>query len=163
MKIGMRVITASVILAGLIAPAIGAEYAEKNDFQKKFAFSPAVVTEGGRIVWLAGVTTTRDEAGNDISGKFEPQARAIFNQMDKTLKQAGGSLANLVTMTIFVDDPNNVGEWVNIRRETFKDGNFPASTLLTRSNFALPGIVIEVQGVAVIGDWCSKANPCLPQ
>ena len=39
---------------------------------------------------------------------------------------------------------------VQIRREHFPDGRYPCSALLTISGFARPGIVIEIQGVAVI-------------
>src|SRR5262249_23650156 len=55
-------------LAGAAGAAGAAEYMEKTDFQKSRAFSPGVITQGGRIVWMAGQTATRDEAGNDISG-----------------------------------------------------------------------------------------------
>ncbi len=89
--------TAALAFAGLSAlfapPSFAAEYMEKTDFQKSRAFSPGVITEGGRIVWLAGQTATRDEQGNDISGNFEAQANTIFSLMDKTLQKAGGSLA----------------------------------------------------------------------
>ena len=44
------------------------EYLEKTEFQAARAYSPAVITQGGRIAWLAGQTATSDEAGNDISG-----------------------------------------------------------------------------------------------
>ena len=77
-------------------------YLEKNEFQRSRAYSPAVITEGGRIVWLAGQTATRDEQGNDISGNFEAQVRAIFAAIHKTLQRAGGSLADMVTMTVFI-------------------------------------------------------------
>jgi 2-iminobutanoate/2-iminopropanoate deaminase len=45
-----------------------ATYMEKNDFQKSRAYSPAVITQGGRTVWLAGQTATRDAGGGDIPG-----------------------------------------------------------------------------------------------
>jgi len=150
-------------LSAASAPAMSAEYMEKTEFQKSRAFSPAVITEGGRIVWLAGQTATRDEAGNDISGKFEEQARTIFSLMDKTLKRAGGSLANLVTMTVFINDPRNGDRFVEIRKEMFPDGNFPGSALITVSHFARPGMLIEIQCVGVIGDRCSGSAPCTPR
>jgi 2-iminobutanoate/2-iminopropanoate deaminase len=53
-------------------------------------------------------------------------------------------------MTVFINDPRNGDRFVQIRREFFADGRFPASALLTISNFARPGIAIEIQGVAVI-------------
>jgi enamine deaminase RidA (YjgF/YER057c/UK114 family) len=126
------------------------QHLEGTDFQKSRSFSPAVVTEGGKIVWLAGQTTVTDLQGNDISGKFEEQARTIFTLLDRTLQRAGGSLANLVTMTVFINDPRNGDRFVQIRGEHFSDGRYPCSALLTISSFARPGIMIEIQGVAVI-------------
>ena len=41
-------------------------------------------------------------------------------------------------------------EFVKVRGEIFGDGRFPASALITVTAFARPGIVIEIQGVAVI-------------
>ena len=128
-----------------------AVYMEKSDFQKSRAYSPAVITQGGKIVWLAGQTATRDEAGNDISGNFEAQVRTIFSLLDKTLKKAGGSLANMVTMTVFINDPRLGDRFVEMRAGFFPDGNFPGSALITVSHFARPGMLIEIQGVAVIG------------
>jgi 2-iminobutanoate/2-iminopropanoate deaminase len=128
-----------------------AEYMQTNEFQASRAFSPAVITQGGRTVWLAGQTATRDEQGNDISGNFDAQVHAIFAAMGKTLARAGGSLANLVTMTVFINDPRHGDRFVELRKATFPDGNYPASALITVSHFARPGMLIEIQGVGVIG------------
>jgi len=128
-----------------------AEYLEKSEFQASRAFSPAVITQGGKTVWLAGQTATRDEAGNDISGNFEAQTRTIFSLIDKTLHRTGGTLANMVTMTVFINDPRHGDRFIELRKEYFPDGNFPASALITVSHFARPGMLIEIQGVAVIG------------
>jgi len=128
------------------------DYLERSDAQKSRAYSPAVVTDGGRIVWMAGQTATADADGKDISGNFEAQTRRVFALMDQTLKRAGGTLANLVTMTVFIKDPRYGDRFVQIRRELFPDGNYPASALITVTNFARPGMEIEIQGIAVIGD-----------
>ena len=125
------------------------ERVEGTDYQKSRAFSPAVITEGGRTIWLAGQTALIDEDGASIAGDCEAQARTIFALMDKTLRRCGGSLANLVTMTVFISDPRYGDEFVKVRGLTFKDGNYPASALITVSGFARPGIVIEIQGIAV--------------
>ena len=128
------------------------QHLESSGLQKARAFSPAVITEGGRIVWLAGQTTTVDLDGKDIAGKFDEQARAVFGLIGRTLERAGGSLANLVTMTVFICDPRMGDRFVEIRRELFQEGRYPASALITVSNFARPGILIEIQGVAVLPD-----------
>jgi len=123
---------------------------EGTEWQKSRSFCPAVMTEGGRIVWLAGQTTLTDLEGHDIVGNFEAQARTVFQLIDRTLQRAGGTLANLVTMTVFINDSRNGDRFVQIRSEFFKDGQYPGSALLTISNFARPGCMIEIQGIAVI-------------
>ena len=55
-------------------------------------------------------------------------------------------------MTVFIKDPRYGDRFVEIRKELFPDGNYPGSALITVSNFARPGIDIEIQGIAVIGD-----------
>jgi 2-iminobutanoate/2-iminopropanoate deaminase len=128
------------------------QYLDGNATQKERAFSPAVITRGGRIIWLAGQTTTEDLNGKSLMGDFQGQARTAFALMDRTLKRSGGSLRNLVTMTVFINDPRYGDQFVKIRHEMFPDGKFPASTLITVSDFAQPGMLIEIQGVAVIGN-----------
>ena len=130
--------------------AVTVTYLESNEMQKARAFSPAVITEGGKTVWLAGQTTTTDLEGRDISGNFEAQCLTCFALIDKTLQRLGGSLANLVTMTVYINDPRHGDAFVKIRGTQFEPGRYPASALLTVSNFARPGIVLEIQGVAVI-------------
>jgi 2-iminobutanoate/2-iminopropanoate deaminase len=108
------------------------------------AFSRAVVTEGGRAIWLGGQT------GNP-SGNFEAQAREIFSELDKNIKAVGGSgLKDMVTMTVFINDVRHGDRFTDIRKEIFKEC-FPASALITVTGFARPGVQIEIQGVAVVG------------
>ena len=129
-----------------------AEYLKGTDAQKARAYSPAVITEGGRSVWLAGQIATVDAEGRDISGDFEAQTRRVFALMDQTLRRAGGTLANLVTMTVFIKEPRFGDRFIEIHRELFSGGNFPASALITVTNFARPGIELEIQAIGVVGD-----------
>jgi 2-iminobutanoate/2-iminopropanoate deaminase len=115
---------------------------EKSEVQKQRAYSPGVITEGGRIVWLAGHTA----AAAELAGNLEAQTRAIFCSMDETLQKAGGRLADLVTMTVFIRTPR-----MAIASSRSANGNYPASALITVAGLARPGMVVEIQGVAVIG------------
>lgn len=126
------------------------DHLKGTEWQQRRSFSPAVITQGGRTVWLAGQTTLVDVNGNDITGNFEAQARTIFQLIAQTLERVGGTLDNMVTMTVFINDPRNGDRFVEIRREFFPNENYPASALVTVSNFARPGCVIEIQSVAVI-------------
>jgi 2-iminobutanoate/2-iminopropanoate deaminase len=123
---------------------------EGDDFQKSRAYSPAIVTQGGKTVWLAGQTTLVDLSGAPIPHNFDAQARTCFALIDQTLKRVGGTVADLVTMTVSINDPRYGDQFVKLRGEIFPDGKFPCSALITVSNFAHPGILIEIQAVAVI-------------
>jgi len=133
-------------------PAPAVQYLEGNAFQKERAYSPAAVTRGGKIIWLAGHEAAADSNGKLVSSDFDGQAREAFASMDRTLKRSGGSLQNLVTMTVFIKDPRYGDQFVKLRREMFPDGKFPASALITVSGLAQPGMLVEIQGVAVIGN-----------
>src|SRR3989440_12279731 len=129
-----------------------AQYMEKTPFQLSRAFSPAVITEGGRIVWLAGQTATRDDAGNDIANNFEAQVKQVFSQIDAVLKRAGGSLANVVTMTVFIKEARYGDRFVEMRKDMFHNGNYPGSALITVTNFERHAIESEIQAVGEMAD-----------
>ena len=132
--------------------SVSVQYLEGDAYQKSRAYSPAVTTTGGKIIWLAGQTGLQDASGKSFAGDFQGQARTAFQLIDRTLKREGASLKNLVTMTVFINDPRNGDQLVKLRQEFFPDGKFPASTLITVSDFAQPGMLIEIQGVAVAGE-----------
>jgi hypothetical protein len=51
---------------------------EGTDFQKSRAFSPAVVTQGGKIVWLAGQTAlSLEHIGGVVRPKVAPELRGL--------------------------------------------------------------------------------------
>ena len=54
-------------------------------------------------------------------------------------------------MTVFITDPRFGDKFVELRGGFFPDGNFPASALITIAHLARPGMLIEIQGVAVVG------------
>ena len=49
---------------------------------------------------------------------------------------------------------------MKMREDFFNNGNYPGSALITVTNFARPGIEIEIQAIGVVGDNCSSENPC---
>lgn len=126
------------------------EHLEGSEFQKSRGSSPAVVTSGGQIIWLSGHLATKDLEGNSIEYDIAAQTRTVFSLIDQTLRRAGGTLADLVTMTVFIIDPRHGDCFVEIRKQFFPDGKFPCSALIPVTQFVRPGIMIEIQGVAVI-------------
>ncbi|MEE9256518.1 MAG: RidA family protein [bacterium] len=119
--------------------------------QEARAFSPAVITRGGRQVWLSGVGECVDEDGNSMAGDFEAQTRATFRTIEKVLERAGGGMKDIVTMTVFISESRHGDRFTEIRKEIFP-AQYPASALISVSGFTRPEKLIEIQAVAVIGD-----------
>ena len=123
----------------------------KEDRPEKRSYSPAVVTQGGRIVWVAGHTGYYDGDGKSLAGDFEAQTRETFRRLEETLERAGARLQDMVTMTVFIIDSRYGTQFVEIRSEYFQEG-FPASALITCAGLAQPEMMVEIQGIAVIDD-----------
>ena len=122
----------------------------KRDAAQARAYSQAVVTQAGRIVWLAGQVAAADAAGRSLAGDFDGQVRDVFARLGQTLAEAGGALGDMVTMTVFITDARFGDRFTQLRKEIFGD-NFPASALITVAGLARPELLVEVQGIAVTG------------
>ena len=113
---------------------------------KERAYSRAVITHGGKTIWLAGQTA------QDRKADFDAQVREVFARLEETIKEVGGNgLHDMVTMTVFLKDARLGDRFVEMRKEIFKE-RFPASTLITVTAFARPETLVEVQGVAVVDE-----------
>lgn len=121
----------------------------KREAAEARAYSQAVVTSGGRTVWLAGQVAPADAAGKSLAGDFEGQVREVFGRLGQTLFELGGSLADMVTMTVFITDARYGDRFTQLRKEIFA-ADFPASALITVAGLARPDLLVEVQGIAVI-------------
>jgi enamine deaminase RidA (YjgF/YER057c/UK114 family) len=122
----------------------------RGTWQQKRAFSPAVIVSGpARTIYVAGHTGSKADDGRLLAGDFDSQCRQTFLNIEKTLSEAGATLADMVTMTVFLIDARFTTRMTEIRTEVFgKD--FPASAAITVSGFADPSIMIEIQGIAVV-------------
>lgn len=118
-------------------------------WEAKYSFSPAVVTEGGKIVWLAGHVGFVDDAGTSLAGNFDAQTRQAFKNLEKNLQRVGGTLKDIVWMTVAVSDGRFSQRFTDIRKEIY-GSDFPASTLLTAASFAIPEIMVEITPIAVL-------------
>ena len=141
-----------LLLAALLAsPTQAREYLKGPPAVQSRAYTPGVVTEGGRVLWLAGQTSLMDADGTSLVGNFDAQVRDVFRRLEATIARGGGRLSDMVTMTVFITDTRLGTRFTEIRREIFGD-NFPASALITVVGLAQPGMLVEVQGIAVLGD-----------
>jgi 2-iminobutanoate/2-iminopropanoate deaminase len=140
---------AAVLLFGLIMPLEAKDFI-KGERPQQRGYSQAVITDGGKTVWLAGVLAVVDDSGKSLAGDLDGQVRQIFKLLNATLEKAGGKLSDMVQMTVFITDVRYGDRVTQLRREILGD-NFPGSALITVTALAIPEAKIEIQGYAVIG------------
>src|SRR5262249_36406337 len=120
----LTVIGAGLIaLVGLSGAADSKEYL-KGDRPQQRGYSQAVITEGGRIVWLAGQTATVDDNGRSLAADLEGRVRQLFKNLDRTLQQAGGKLSDMGPMTVFITDVQHTDPLPH-KPHTLLPANFP--------------------------------------
>ena len=105
-------------------------------------WSNCLVVNG--VAYVAGMTAGGAE------GDEYAQAKVIFTKIRHLLEAAGGNMADVVKVTIFVTDITQREKVWQARREFFT-GNFPASTLVQVAALANPSIKVEIEAVAHIG------------
>ena len=62
-------------LCVVLAPTLHAQKYIKGERPQTRGYSLAVITEGGKTVWLGGQIATVDDAGRSLAGDFEGQVR----------------------------------------------------------------------------------------
>ena len=100
----------------------------------------------GGVAYIAGMTAR----GSDEIGDEYAQAKAIFSNIRHLVEAAGGAMADVTKVTIFVTDITQREKVWQARREFFT-GNFPASTLVQVAALADPALKVEIEAVAHIG------------
>ncbi|MBL0900598.1 MAG: RidA family protein [Reyranella sp.] len=109
-------------------------------------WSNCLVVDG--IAYVSGMTA---RAGDRVVGTDEyEQSKVIFGKIKGMVEAAGGAMADVVKITVYVTNiKNNTRVWA-ARREFFT-GDFPASTLVEVSALAAPEILVEIEAIAHIG------------
>jgi len=110
-------------------------------------YSDAV--RAGNTIYVSGQAAI-DEHGHLVGrGDVVAQTRKVLDNMKLALAAAGATLDDVTKVTVYlahVSDRPRVNE---VRKEYFKD-NKPASTLIGIHEFAIEGMLIEIEAIAVV-------------
>jgi enamine deaminase RidA (YjgF/YER057c/UK114 family) len=101
----------------------------------------------GNTVYLAGALGT--EADGSIAADIRTQTRRAFEKLDTVMREAGGTLSDIVKLTVFITDMRWREGYGEVRAQ-FLPTNPPASTLVQVVALADPNALIEIEGVAVL-------------
>ncbi len=112
-------------------------------------YSQAVaLPAGGKTVYLSGQIGLHPSTGEMITDSFDAQVRQAFANMAAVVKQAGGTLDQVVKLTLFLTDLGQFSVVNEIMAELIPQP-FPARS--TVGVAALPkGAEFEVEAILVI-------------
>lgn len=110
-------------------------------------YSQAVLTTGGRTLYLSGQIAIDPNTGNLIDGGVEAQTRQVLDNLAAVLKAAGMDFTNLVKCGIFLADMADFAAVNALYAERFT-GEPPARATVQVAG--LPkGVAVEIDGTAV--------------
>jgi len=114
-------------------------------------YSQVVDVSASRIVFISGQTAL-DRDGH-VVGKndFAAQAAQVFRNLDVALRASGCTAANLVKLTVFLTDMDNLASYREARNRFFVTVTPPAApavTLVEVSKLYGPDFMIEIEAIA---------------
>jgi len=119
------------------------------------SYSQVVIPKPGRLVFIAG-NTASDLEGKIVGlGDIRTQARYTLEKIKRGVEAAGGTLQDIVSMTVFTTDARYHPTVNEVRRE-FLGADFPTSTMVQVVALARPELLIEINAIAVVPESALK-------
>lgn len=119
-------------------------------WQDRAGFSQAWSVDGAQtVVFVSGQAPISPDGELVGEGDFEAQVRQTFDNLRTVLEQAGASLESIVKLTVFLTDIATLREYSRIRAELMP-GPAPASSAVQVGALVQPGMMVEVEAIAVL-------------
>ena len=103
----------------------------------------------GKQVWLVAIAED-PVSGDIVSGGIDAQARRCLDNLEIALKAAGGTLANLVMVQIFLIDSADASGMNAVYREFFTAQPYPVRATVVVKELLAKGLLIELTATAVL-------------
>ncbi len=108
------------------------------------------VKKSGAPVFISGQVALDGDGKLIGEGDAAAQTEQVFRNLRTVVEACGGSMADIVKITIFVTDAAYRPAVAAARQKHFADGHYPASTYLVVSGLAVPQLLVEIEAVAMI-------------
>ena len=110
----------------------------------------AVVTEGGKTVWMRGQCPQNLDDGSNIES-LDPaeQTHKVMKNIKQLIEETGGTMNHLVKIVVYITDIKNREAIYQVIGEYTK-GVYPVSTGLVVERLARPEWLVEIDATAVI-------------
>ena len=111
-------------------------------------FNMSQAIEIGNAIYVSG-QVSMDSSGNVVGpGDMKAQTRQALQNVKTVLESAGSSMADVAKITVYMTDISLLRETHEVRAEFFPDPP-PASTGIEITALAFPGLLIEIEAIAV--------------
>lgn len=113
-------------------------------------FSQATTIEAkGRLVFISGMTARKADGSMAGPGDIEAQTRQVCENLKAAVEAAGGTMADICRVDVYVRNMEHFAAIHKVRREYFKEP-LPASTMVEVTKMTSPDYLIEVSAIAVV-------------
>jgi enamine deaminase RidA (YjgF/YER057c/UK114 family) len=116
-------------------------------------YSQIVDIAASRIIFISGQTAL-DQEGNLVGGNdFAAQAAQVFRNLAIALRTRGCDATNLVKLTVFLTNMENLGAYREVRNRFFASVTPPAApavTLVEVSKLYGAEFMIEIEAIAAV-------------
>lgn len=110
----------------------------------------AEVPPGSKLVFISG-QVPMDQSGRIVAlSNFRGQAEQVFQNLDRALRAAGATFRDVVKLNYYVLDITQLPTLREVRDNYVNRAAPPASTLVQVAALFTPGILLEVEAVAVV-------------
>ena len=104
----------------------------------------------GNTVYLSGQIPLDPQSGQVVSDQIEQQVRQVFSNLSAVATAAGGTLADIVKLNVYLTDLANFPVVNSVMAELFKPP-YPARAAIGISS--LPrGVGVEIDGILCLED-----------
>ena len=104
----------------------------------------------GNTVYLSGQIPLDPQSGQVVSDQIEQQVRQVFSNLSSVATAAGGTLADIVKLNVYLTDLANFPVVNSVMAELFKPP-YPARAAIGISS--LPrGVGVEIDGILCLED-----------
>ena len=103
----------------------------------------------GKLVFVSGLTAKNERGEIAGVGDVRAQTRQVCDNLRAAMRAAGGSLADIMRVDVYIKDMVGFKDIHDIRREYFGP-NPPASTMVAVAGFTHPDMLIEINAIAVL-------------
>ena len=100
----------------------------------------------GDVLYVSGIGPLAEDGSLVGRDDAAEQARQIFRNMDKVLRAAGATPADVLKVTVYLTDIADRTR-INPVRQQFFGAARPASTLVEVSKLAIAGMKVEIEAV----------------